>query len=73
MILKAALQHIIDKIESGEMPVSITVQGSSYFLSRSSAERLGFSVSGTSVFVKFNVLLNYLDLLWTYTPSPTAD
>jgi hypothetical protein len=63
----AALQHIIDKIESGELPSSVTVQGSSYFLSRSSAERLGFSVSGTSVFVKFNILLNYLDLLWTYS------
>jgi hypothetical protein len=59
----AALQHIIDKIEYGELPSSVTVQGSSYFLSRSSAERLGFSVSGTSVFVKFNILLNYLDLL----------
>jgi len=63
----AALQQIIHMIETGKLPESVTVSGSSYFLSQRSAERLGFTVSKTSFFKKLNIYFNYLDLLWAYS------
>jgi len=63
----AALQKIIHMIDTGKLPESVTIRGSSYFLSRSSAKRLGFSLSSTSFLEKLNILLNYVDLLWTYS------
>src|SRR6056297_1435114 len=63
----AALQQIIHMIETGKLPESVTIRGSSYFLSRTSAERMGYSLSSTSFLEKLNILINYVDLLWTYS------
>ena len=62
-----ALLGIIARVEEGELRPDVVVRGSSYFLSERSARRLGFTVSETSFLERLNLLLNVVDLLWTYS------
>lgn len=62
-----ALIKIISKVENGDLTKSTIIRGSSYFLSERSAKKLGFSVTKTSMSEKFNIALNYLDLIWMYS------
>ena len=65
----SALLHIIEGVEEGRLSPAVVVRGSSYFLSRRSAERLGFEVGETTLPERLNLGLNYLDLTWTYSLS----
>jgi len=62
-----ALLKIISQIENGDITNSTIIRGSSYFLSERSAKKLGFSVNKTSMIEKFNIALNYFDLVWMYS------
>jgi len=62
-----ALLKIISQIENGDMANSTIIRGSSYFLSERSAKKFGFSVNKTSMIEKFNIALNYFDLVWMYS------
>ena len=62
-----ALLEIILQIENGSLSSTTVIRGSSYFLSRRSAEKLGFKINTTSIMEKFNIALNYVDLIWMYS------
>jgi len=64
-----ALCNIAERIRKGELPDSLSIRGSSYFISPRTAAKLGFTVGSTSLLEKVNISLNYLDLLWMYSLS----
>lgn len=63
------LLKIVEKIEVGELPESLIVQGNSYFFNDRTASNLGFDLSETSISVRINLLVNYVDLTWMYSLS----
>ena len=63
------LLKIVEKIEAGELPESLIVQGNSYFFNARTASKLGFDLSETSISVRINLLVNYVDLTWMYSLS----
>ncbi len=72
VILKYYLEgllEIVRRVENGELPKDVSVQGVSYFFSESTAQRLGFQVIKDDSYLTFNLYLNYFDLLWMYSYS----
>ncbi len=63
------LLHIIEQIESGHLSQNTFIRGSSYFISKRSAQKLGFTIHKTSLAEKINIVLNYVDLIWMYSLS----
>jgi hypothetical protein len=61
------LLKIIEKVENGSLPESVTIKGSSYFFSESTAHRFGFSVVTATMGERLNAVINYLDLIWMYS------
>lgn len=61
--------RIIEKIEQGEIPETVRITGTSYFFNERTAKKFGFSVGPPSLFLRFNIWLNALDLCWMYSLS----
>ena len=65
----SALYKIIQQVEDNKIADSIVIRGSSYFLSKRSADKLVFTSNRTSFVEKLNIVLNYFDLVWMYSLS----
>jgi len=63
------LIEISNQIESNKLPKSIIIRGSSYFFSNQTASRFNFEILRTPMLEKINLVLNYLDLFWSYSFS----
>ncbi|HYN44290.1 MAG TPA: hypothetical protein VE129_21115 [Thermoanaerobaculia bacterium] len=55
------------RIERGEIPGSVEITGTSYFFRSDTARRLGFEIRPAGLRLRFNLLLNALDLWLTYS------
>ena len=55
------------RIERGELPPSIEITGTSWFFRPGTARRLGFEIRPAGFRLRFNLLLNALDLWLTYS------
>ncbi len=56
------LLNIADKVSEAEDPSAITIEGTSYFFSDRSVERMGFKVSPGGWFHRLNLLFSFLEL-----------
>ncbi|OJJ18062.1 hypothetical protein BKI52_29875 [marine bacterium AO1-C] len=61
------LIQIMEEIEAGKLPDTVKVEGTSYFFSVKTAQRLGFVLEKPSLSYRFNLIINYVDLWWMYS------
>lgn len=64
-----ALLHIIDKIETGELPRTVNVVGNSYFFNDRTAQKLGFTISKASLYRILNSIFGCVELIMLYSFS----
>lgn len=63
------LLKIVGEIESGRINPSLPIEGTSYFFSDSTAERLGFTLQKPIYYYYFNFIFNFTDLFLMYSYS----
>lgn len=63
------LLTIIKQIEEGKIPKTVSIEGTSYFFSARTMQKMGFEMKSPSFFYRINLLGNFFDLLWMYSLS----
>lgn len=63
------LLKITDEIESGKINSSLPIEGTSYFFSDSTVQRLGFTLQKPLFSYYFNFIFNFTDLFLMYSYS----
>lgn len=63
------LMNIIKELEKGSIPESVHIVGTSYFFNTRTLNKFGFKLTQPSLFYRFNLLSNFIDLLWMYSVS----
>ncbi len=63
------LLHLIQLVETGGVPGSVVISGTSYFFNERTARKLGFSTEEASLFYRINLYMNAIDLFWMYSVS----
>ena len=63
------LLKILSEIETGKINSSLPIEGTSYFFSDSTAERLGFRLHKPIYYYYFNFIFNFTDLVLMYSYS----
>lgn len=64
-----ALLTIIERIENKQLSPEVKVIGNSYFFNNRTAEKLGFTISDASLFLKLNSILQFIELTYLYSFS----
>lgn len=59
--------RIAEEIEAGKLSPNVQIEGTSYFFSEQTAKRLGFTLTTPSPAYRFNLLINFVDLIWMYS------
>lgn len=63
------LLAIVRKLELEEIPRTVVISGTTYFLGERSAQKLGFQSAPAPFALRINLIINFLDLLWMYSVS----
>jgi len=61
------LLTLIEHVESGKIPSTVSIVGTSYFFSDSTLSRLGFALNKPTLFYRLNLFINGIDLIWMYS------
>lgn len=60
---------IIRLIENKNIPESIHIVGTSYFFNDRTLHKMGFDILNPSIFLRLNLFVNFIDLVWMYSYS----
>jgi hypothetical protein len=63
------LLNIIKQIEDEKIPETVKIEGTSYFFSARTMQKMGFEMKSPTLFYRFNLLTNFIDLCWMYSLS----
>jgi hypothetical protein len=63
------LLNIIKQMEEGKIPETVKIEGTSYFFSARTMQKMGFEMKSPTLFYRFNLLTNFIDLCWMYSLS----
>lgn len=61
------LLQLIDRIENNCIPATVNIIGTSYFFSERQLSNLGFQTETATLFYRFNLFINFIDLFWMYS------
>jgi len=60
------LLKLIHLIEDKQIPASVNIIGTSYFLNERTLSNLGFQIEQATLFYRVNLFINFIDLFWMY-------
>ncbi len=63
------LLYLISQVESGKIPKSVNIIGTSYFFNERTIKKLGFDEKKPTLFYKLNLFINFIDIFWMYSVS----
>ncbi len=61
------LLNLISEIEKGKLSMDVNIEGASYFFSKNTVRRLGFTVVKPKIVQRIKTTVNFFDLFWMYS------
>lgn len=63
------LLNLVDLIEQKSILETVEISGTSYFFKDQTMQKIGFELEKPTLFYRFNLFLNCIDLIWMYSLS----